>query len=178
MVSSRMRCRSCGAMALPAMVSRLAKAIDRPNQTSPASWRRNQKNRWKNVKPTAARATSMADDASTTAGACSSAFSVRPADRAATTSRGSRVAYTSARPKMAAEYKRVGVAPTVFCSAAAGSTATKPTTPEMRPSFEFASTNSPSVRTTDGTSALFEIAYVFCNTIALKANGNNSRLLT
>jgi hypothetical protein len=36
-VCSRMRLRMSGAMALPTMVNRLAKAIDRPNQMSPAS---------------------------------------------------------------------------------------------------------------------------------------------
>jgi hypothetical protein len=130
------------------------------------------------VKPTAARASSIADEANTTAGACSSARSLRPADRAATTSRGSRVAATSATPKMAAEYSRVGVAPNSFCSAAAGSTAANPTNPEMSPSLEFASTSSSSVRTTDGTSALFEIAYVFCSTMAPNASGKSNRLLT
>ena len=157
-VSSRMRLRRYGAMPLPAIVSKLAKAIDKPNQISPASCRRNQKNRWKKVKPTVARASSMADEASTTAGACSSARSERSADRAATTSRGRRVADMSATPKIAAEYNNVGVAPNSFCSAAAGSTAAKPTNPEIRPSFEFASTSSSSLRTVDGTSALFEIA--------------------
>jgi hypothetical protein len=157
-VSSRIRLRMNGAMALPAMVSKLAKAIDRPNQMRPASWRRNQKNKWKNVNPTVARASSIADEASTTAGACSSAFSDRPAERAATTSRGNLVADISATPKIAAEYSRVGVAPKPFCRPAAGSTAAKPTRPEIRPSFEFASTNSSSLRTVDGTRALFEIA--------------------
>ena len=71
---------------------------------------------------------------------------------------GSPVAITSATQKMAAEYSSVDVVPMVFCNATAGSTAAKPTMPEMRPSFEFASTSSSSVRTTLGTSALFEIA--------------------
>ena len=158
MVSSRIRLRRNGATPLPAMVSKLAKAIDRPNQISPASWRRNQKNRWKKVKPTVARASNIADEASSTAGACSSARSDRSADRAATTSRGKRVADISATPKIAAEYSSVGVAPNSFCSAAAGSTAANPMSPEISPSFELASTNSSSLRTVDGTSALFEIA--------------------
>ena len=57
---------------------------------------------------------------------------------------------------------------------AAGSAAAKPTMPEMRPNFEFASTRSSSVRTTVGTMALFEIAYVFCSTITTNASGNSS----
>jgi hypothetical protein len=177
-VSSRMRLRRKGATPLPAIVSRLANAIDNPNQIRPASCLRNQKNRWKNVNPTVALASSIADEASTTAGACSSARSVRSADRAATTSRGSRVADMSATPKIAAEYSSVGVAPNSFCNPAAGNTAANPTKPEINPSFEFASTSSSSLRTVDGTSALFEMAYVFCSTIAPNANGNNNRVST
>ena len=157
MVCSRIRLRMRGARALPAMVNRLAKAIDRPNQISPASWRLNQKNRWKNVKPTLARASIIADEASTTLDECSSARSVRPAEREATTSRGNLVAAMNAATKMAAEYSNVGVGPT-SCNSPAGNTAMNPTRPEIRPSFELASTNSSSLRTTEGTSALFEMA--------------------
>lgn len=64
----------------------------------------------------------------------------------------------------------------VFCRMPAGTTATAPTSPEMRPSLEFASTSSSSLRTTVGTRALLEIAYVFCATIAMNASGNSSRL--
>lgn len=67
-------------------------------------------------------------------------------------------------------------APIVFCMMPAGMTATTPTRPEMSPNFELASTSSSSVRTTVGTSALFEIAYVFCATMAPKARGKSSRL--
>lgn len=174
MVSSAMRSRSRGASALPAIVSSAATTSDRPNQANPLSWSRYQKNRWKNVNPTLARMSSIAVDASTTRLEWSSATSELPASRDATTSRGRRVADTNATAKIAAEYSRVAVGPMVFCIAAAGSTATNPTRPEMRPSFEFASTSSSSLRTTLGTSALFEIVYVFCSTIAAKASGNSS----
>lgn len=101
-VSSRSFERTSGATALPVMVSRLAKPSERPNQTRPASWARNQKNRWKNVKPALARRSSIAVEASTTRSEWSSTSSSRPAERAAITSRGSRVAATNANPKMAA----------------------------------------------------------------------------
>lgn len=94
-VSSRSFDRMSGASALPAMVSRLAEPSDNPNHTSPASWWRNQKNRWKNVNPTDARTSSIAVDASTTPSEWSSSCSVRSAERGATTSRGSRVAATN-----------------------------------------------------------------------------------
>lgn len=158
MVSSRNRARSSGATALPVIVSRLAKPSDRPNHTSPADWARNQKNKWKNVNPAAARNNIIVLAASTTWSECSSTCSSRPAPRAAITSRGRRVAITNATPKMIAAYSRVAVGPSVFCSRPAGTIATAPTRPEISPSFEFASTSSSSLRTTVGTSALFEIA--------------------
>ena len=128
------------------------------------------------MKPTLARSSSIVFDASTTRSECSSTSSARPAPRAAITSRGRRLAITNATPKITAEYSSVAVAPIVFCRMPAGTTATAPTSPEISPSFEFASTSSASVRTTVGTSALFEIAYVFCATIAMNARGNSSRL--
>jgi hypothetical protein len=70
----------------------------------------------------------------------------------------------------------VAVAPRVFCRIPAGITATAPMSPEIRPSFELASTNSASLRTTVGTRALLEMAYVFCATIAMNASGNSNRL--
>lgn len=101
-VSSRSFDRTSGATALPVMVSRLAKPRERPNQTRPASCARNQKNRWKNVNPALARSNSIAVEASTTRSECSSTSSSRPAERAAITSRGRRVAATNANPKIAA----------------------------------------------------------------------------
>jgi len=101
-VSSRNFERTSGATALPVIVSRLAKPSERPNQTRPASCARNQKNRWKNVNPALARRSSIAAEASTTRSECSSISSSTPADRAAITSRGSRVAATNANPKIAA----------------------------------------------------------------------------
>ncbi len=43
----------------------------------------------------------------------------------------------------------------------------------MTPSFEFASTSSSSLRTTDGTSADFDTRYVFCSTSAANTSGNS-----
>lgn len=160
-VSSRRRDLMNGAAALPPMVRMLAKPSDRPNHTSPASCARNQKNRWKNVNPTHARSRSIVFEASTTPSELSSTSSSWPGARDAITSRGSRLAITNATPKITAEYISVAVAPMVFCMMPAGTTATAPTRPEIRPSFELASTSSASLRTTVGTSALFEIAYVF-----------------
>ena len=157
-VSSRTRERMSGAEALPTMVRIAAKPSDRPNHTSPASWWRTQKNRWKKVNPTLARTSSIAFDASTTVSECSSRRSSLPAVRPATTSRGSRVAAVNAKTKIAAEYSNVAVGPIVFCMIPAGTIAQKPTRPEISPSFEFASTSSSSVRTTLGTSALLEMA--------------------
>lgn len=101
-VSSRMRALMCGAVALPVIVSRLAKPRARPNHTRPASCSRNQKNRWKNVKPTPARRSIIAFEASTTRSAWSSTASSAPASRVAIASRGSRVAATNATPKITA----------------------------------------------------------------------------
>jgi hypothetical protein len=177
MVSSRSFERMNGARALPVIVSRLAKPSERPNHTRPASWARNQKNRWKKVKPALALNSNIAFEARFTRSECNSARSSRPAVPAAITSRGSRVAATKANPKMAAAYNSVASAPTVFCSIAAGMIAIAPIRPEIRPNFELASTNSSSVRTTVGTSALLEMAYVFCATIATKASGNSNKLV-
>ena len=47
----------------------------------------------------------------------------------------------------------VAPVPSVICSRPAGTTASVPTTPAITPSFELASTNSVSLRTTEGTSA-------------------------
>lgn len=101
-VSSRSRDRISGAVALPVIVSTLANPSERPNHTSPASCARNQKNRWKNVKPTPARSSIIALEASTTRSACSSTVSSVPGSRAAITSRGSRVAATNATAKITA----------------------------------------------------------------------------
>jgi hypothetical protein len=101
-VSSRRRARMCGAVALPVIVRRLAKPSASPNQTSPASWARNQKNRWKNVNPTPARSSIIAFEASTTRSAWSSTVSSAPGSLDAITSRGRRVAATNATPKITA----------------------------------------------------------------------------
>jgi hypothetical protein len=102
-VSSRTRRRTRGAIALPVMVSKLAKPSDRPNQIKPASWARNQKKRWKKVNPTPALINSIAVDASTTRSECSSMRSARLADRVAIASFGRRVAATKATTKIDAE---------------------------------------------------------------------------
>ncbi len=64
--------------------------------------------------------------------------------------------------------------PIVTCSSPAGITATTPARPAIRPSFELASTSSRSFRTTAGTSADLEIAYVFCSTSATNTSGNRN----
>ncbi len=77
---------------------------------------------------------------------------------------------------MMAPYQSVAGAPASFSRMPAGTTATAPVMPEIRPSFEFASTSSSWVRTVDGTSADFDTMYVFCSTREANTSGNSARL--
>ena len=160
------------------MVITVAAAKANPNHTRPASWRRYQKNRWKNVNPTAARRNNMADAANTTLRACKVARSPLPTGSLATTCLGNRRAATNANAKKPAAYHSVAPGPMSVCNSPAGPTAARPTNPAMRLSFELASTSSLSLLTTDGTSALREMAYVFCKISATNASGNSNRLST
>jgi hypothetical protein len=92
----------------------------------------------------------------------------------ATTSDASLVAANNAAPKRMAPYHRVAGAPETLRRMPAGTTATAPVMPEIRPSLELASTSSSCVRTVDGTSADFETMYVFCSTSEAKTSGKRA----
>ncbi len=117
-----------------------------------------------------ARIKVIAPDASTMPDERNSTFSDRWAGVSATTSLGSRRAVMVARPNSTMPITS-GMPTAALPRSARGPMASAPTTPEIRPSFEFASTSSSSLRTTVGTSADLETAYVFCITSAPNTRG-------
>ena len=151
-----------GASALPAIVpSDDSSDRRRPNQHVAAVVLRprNSNASRKSMNPTAARRISIAAAASCTLGSSAA----RCARRRWASGRGDNVARQPQRgheqreheQRRAVDQRRPRCRLTV-CSSAAGTTATKPARPAIRPSFELASTSSRSVRTTDGTSADFD----------------------
>ena len=174
MLSSCSDERRRGPMALPAIVPSDDSPTASPNHHVGASCVRNENAKWNNTNPTQHRSNSIA-----TAAICrlvdDSSMRWRcDAGPAATTSRGRRVAATSATAKSSAPYPSVAALPNATWRRAAGNTAATPEIPAISPSFEFASTSSRSVRTTLGTRADFDTLYVFCSTSAANTSGNNA----
>ena len=108
------------------------------------------------MKPTAQRSIVIARPASCTLVTRSCSSCRGPVVLVVTRSWASCDAARNPNPNSRALYTSVLVGPTVTCSSAAGITAANPTTPAITPSFEFASTSSVSLRTTEGTSADFD----------------------
>ncbi len=105
-----------------------------------------------------------------------------PAPRRLDVRRGDAIVREPSRPRRTRTaktrelYTSVGTELSVItCMRRAGTTATNPVMPAISPNLEFASTNSVSVRTTDGTSADFDTRYDFCSTSAANTSGNRAR---
>ena len=124
-----------------------------------------------------ARMSIIAADASRMPRERSSTFSDFCAGLAATTSRGRRRAESVAAPNSSIPTNS-GIDTLALPSNVSGPMAMAPTTPDIRLSFEFASTSSVSLRTTSGTSADFDTAYVFCMTSAANTSGYRNRSST
>ena len=147
-----------------------------PNHTVPAAWSRSQKARWKNRNPIEARINPIAEAASTIATERSSSRSWKPLasrrhDLARQPPRHEERGGEDERAQDERRFRADELQERRWQSAA-----TKPATPEMMPSFEFASTSSVSDETTVGTSADFDTVDVFESTRAAKARGNRRRL--
>ena len=166
--------RSRGPIALPAIVPSDDSPTASPNHHVGAPCVRNENARWNSTNPTQHRSSSIATAASCRLVDDSSMRWRCDAGPAATTSRGRRVAATSATTKRIAPYPSVAALPNATWRSAAGNTAATPAMPAISPSFEFASTSSRSVRTTLGTRADFDTLYVFCSTSAANTSGNNA----
>jgi len=93
---------------------------------------------------------------------------------AGTDSLGSCPATTTAKQKMAIPNINDNFGE-MAASPPAGKAAIAPTAPEIKPSFELASTSSVLLLTTVGISADRETLYVFCNTSAPNDSGNSNR---
>ena len=163
--------RNSGATALPIITPTVTIAIAMPTSAVPASFVFSQNASKKKQNPTEARSSAIALAARMIPADFSSTFSSRVAFLAATTSRGSRNAKTNAITKKIAPATSAPSTPNTALANPATAAPPKPNTPAMSPSLELASTRSASLRTTEGTSADFEMLCVFCSTSAANEIG-------